>query len=80
MQNILVKRYQHPGDWTGWIEPEDGSWIVFVAKDNRAVFYRRVECVVEDGKIESRYLDVEVPGILPGEDLPEMPPEPPQDA
>ena len=32
MQNIIVGRYSNPdnvGDWEGWIEPEDKSWIVF---------------------------------------------------
>ena len=49
MQNITVHRYPKPSDaeratwpegvqsvsdhWQGWIEPDDLSWIVFVASD-----------------------------------------------
>ncbi len=33
MQNIKVKRYKSPKTrrfWEGWIEPDDGSWILFI--------------------------------------------------
>jgi len=35
MQNIHVKRYNHPQSvgYSGTIEPEDGSWILFVPAD-----------------------------------------------
>lgn len=42
MQNIIVGRYQHPETrkhWQGWIEPDDRTWIAFVAADGRPVFY-----------------------------------------
>ena len=37
MQNIIVKRYSGDTGWQGWVEPEDGSWIIFV-RDDGAVF------------------------------------------
>jgi len=35
MKNIHVKRYDHPEAtrYAGTIEPEDGSWILFVPED-----------------------------------------------
>ncbi len=33
MQNIKVKRYKNEETrryWEGWIEPEDGAWILFI--------------------------------------------------
>lgn len=35
MGNIRVGRYapEKVGEWAGWIEPEDHSWIMFVQKD-----------------------------------------------
>jgi hypothetical protein len=42
VQNIIVGRYQHPTTrkyWQGWIEPEDRSWIAFIAADGHPVFY-----------------------------------------
>lgn len=42
MNNIIVKRYSDPvavGGWQGWIEPEDKTWIAFIAMDGRPVFY-----------------------------------------
>lgn len=32
MCNITVSRYDHPESvgYQGWIEPENGSWVVFV--------------------------------------------------
>lgn len=33
MQNIKVKRYTNAETrryWEGWIEPDDGSWILFI--------------------------------------------------
>ena len=48
MQNILVKRYPRGyvdgvpmvGEfWQGYIEPEDGSWIAFIDRDGKPVFF-----------------------------------------
>ena len=39
---IIIGDYQHPDTrkfWRGWIEPEDRSWIVFIAADGHPVFY-----------------------------------------
>lgn len=36
MQNITVGRYTHPETqeyWQGWLEPDDKSWIMFIAAD-----------------------------------------------
>ena len=45
MQNIKVGRYSAPEIlrfWQGWIEPEDKSWIMFVADDGSpTVFLNR---------------------------------------
>jgi hypothetical protein len=31
---------EYPSDrWQGWIEPDDLSWIAFVAKDGKPVFF-----------------------------------------
>ena len=27
------------GPWLGWVEPADRSWIVFVARDGKALFF-----------------------------------------
>ena len=39
--NITVGRYDTPADvgWQGWIEPEDKSWILFVANDGHPVAF-----------------------------------------
>jgi len=42
MCNIHVGRYADPQtrkDWQGWIEPDDKSWIAFVAADGRPVVF-----------------------------------------
>jgi len=41
MQNILVNRYKHPEKtgYLGWIEPVDGSWILFVPLTGQPVLY-----------------------------------------
>lgn len=50
MQNIIIGRYSPEEgtvlpdgsirqDWQGWIEPEDRTWIMFVAADVRPVVY-----------------------------------------
>lgn len=48
MQNIKVGRYTKgfvdgvpmAGNfWQGWIEPEDGSWIAFIDREGRPVFF-----------------------------------------
>lgn len=44
MANITVGRYGDPASagYQGWIEPEDQSWIAFVADDGRPqVFLNR---------------------------------------
>ena len=41
MCNVRVGRYKYPESvgWQGWIEPEDKSWIAFVALDGKPVFF-----------------------------------------
>ncbi len=42
MQNINVHRYSHPSlteHWQGTIEPDDLSWIMFVAADGKPVVF-----------------------------------------
>ena len=44
MGNITVGRYDYPGSvgYQGWIEPDDRSWIMFVASDGSpAAFLNR---------------------------------------
>jgi hypothetical protein len=64
MQPIHVKRYLTPNDWSGYIEPEDRAWIVFVHSNGEASFWRRVEVSVDDNETPvttSGYIDVEIP-------------------
>jgi hypothetical protein len=48
MQNIHVKRYDHPEStaYAGTIEPEDGSWLLFIR---------------QDGGVPELFVEVEVP-------------------
>jgi hypothetical protein len=50
MGNIVVGRYSHftplpegcvdvADEWQGWIEPEDHSWIAFIAADGKPTFF-----------------------------------------
>lgn len=42
MGNIKVTRYPNPADvggWQGYIEPDDLSWITFVAADGHPVVF-----------------------------------------
>ena len=40
MCNITVGRYGPPcGQWVGWIEPDDKSWIAFITTDGRPEVY-----------------------------------------
>ena len=48
MKNIHVKRYDHPVStgYAGTIEPEDGSWVLFIPND---------------GSMPELYVEVEAP-------------------
>ena len=62
MQNIHVKRYETPTVWAGSIEPEDRSWIVFIAADGASTFWRRANVDHKDiGDAEHGYVDAELP-------------------
>jgi hypothetical protein len=39
--NITVGRYDHPDStgYQGWIEPDDRTWIMFVASDGSPVAF-----------------------------------------
>ena len=41
MGNITVSRYDHPAEvgYQGWIEPDDRSWIAFIASDGSPVMF-----------------------------------------
>jgi hypothetical protein len=41
VQNVVVGRYDHPEavGFLGWVEPEDRSWVVFVALDGKPVLF-----------------------------------------
>jgi len=41
MQNITIGRYDHPESvgFSGWVEPEDRSWILFIKDDGSALFF-----------------------------------------
>ena len=41
MANITVGRYEDPASvgYQGWIEPDDRSWIAFVASDGSPVVF-----------------------------------------
>lgn len=41
MCNITVGRYEDPAavGFTGWLEPEDRTWIAFVGSDGQPVFF-----------------------------------------
>lgn len=41
MCNVKVCRYKNPESvgWAGWLEPEDGSWIMFVGLDGKPVVF-----------------------------------------
>lgn len=39
MGNIHVHRYAPGGDYQGWIEPDDKSWIAFIDRDGRPTFF-----------------------------------------
>ena len=42
MPNIIVGRYEGETGYQGWIEPEDRSWIIYVADDGSLeVFLQR---------------------------------------
>lgn len=57
MQNIQVKRYKKPnGVWDGWIEPEDGSWILFIPIEGAPQLFRRTQMKSESGHEESLYV------------------------
>jgi len=39
MQNITVTRYEVSEYWDGYIQPDDWSWILYVDKKGRTLFY-----------------------------------------
>jgi hypothetical protein len=59
MQNIHVHRYDSPAYYTGWIMPEDRSWIVFIDQEGQATFWRRVEKSPSEGRVDHSYVNVE---------------------
>ena len=33
--NIRIKRYPHPNPYDAFVEPDDGSWILFIRRDGK---------------------------------------------
>lgn len=57
MQNIHVKRYHgQPAGYSGTVEPEDRSWILFIELDGAAKLWVRQSVESSDGKTESEYV------------------------
>ena len=50
MQNIHVKRYDHPEStgYAGSIEPEDGSWVLFIPHDGMPEPFIEVEIPADE--------------------------------
>lgn len=59
MQDIHVQRYAG-STWSGSVTPENREWIVFVAANGEATFWRRVEVIDEVGKRTHVYIDAEL--------------------
>lgn len=79
MPNIHVQRYASPSTFAGNIEPEDRSWIVFVAVNGEATFWRRSKRTKLGEKTEHVYVDAELPThVIDGIDTaePSQPPPP----
>ena len=56
MGNVKIGRYEHESitnEWSGWIEPADRSWIIYLDTDGKpAVYYPEREpsgAVIGDG-------------------------------
>lgn len=57
MQQIHVKRYESTAaGYAGTIEPEDRSWVLFIANDGTPSLYIGVTSESEDGKTEHGYV------------------------
>lgn len=57
MQSIKVKRYKSPAvGFSGSIEPEDRSWVLFIASDGIPSLFRLAGSVDIDGVTEDAYL------------------------
>lgn len=41
MNNIEVRRYERPDEvgYAGWVEPEDRSWVLFIANDGTPTLF-----------------------------------------
>lgn len=41
MSNVTIGRYDNPSDvgYQGWIEPDDRTWIAFVATSGAPIFF-----------------------------------------
>lgn len=42
MGNIKIGRYDHESvsrEWAGWVEPDDGSWIIYLDAEGKPGLY-----------------------------------------
>ncbi len=63
MQNISIKRVDCPAH-QGVIEPEDGSWRIYIGKNGLPQTLVRVKFKADDGTVQDGYIDVlEAPDI-----------------
>lgn len=66
MQPIHVRRYSDPSHgFSGWIEPEDRSWVLFIAVDGTPMLMRRTEIKQEPEAVgDSEAVDHEYQGVV----------------
>jgi hypothetical protein len=56
MQSIHIGRYEQPNGFAGWVEPEDRSWVLFVATDGSATLYNCVGATTDGPDAERVYM------------------------
>lgn len=56
MQNIHIGRYSGETGYSGWVQPEDRTWILFIDDEGKPSLFVEVECQDEEGKVEHGYM------------------------
>ena len=63
MQNIHIGRYEDTkSGYSGWVQPEDMAWTLFIDKDGSPSLFVQVECSSEDGKVVHGYVSASLVG------------------